>query len=161
MVYKYPSATALRHKEIGKIHQFAGLLGMDTKDRNEGSEYRSMLFSLTRKYSAAELDWRGRKMVLDHLMDLMKASGIKLSYNKPTRPLADDAQSKKIRALWLEMYQMGIVKNPDESALCAFVNREAGVAALQWLKPHQASQVIERLKQWKLRAEKKAENVTE
>lgn len=159
MANKYPSATALRRTELAKIHMAAERLGMDHKDKDEGSEYRSTLFAVTRKYSAADLDWRGRKMMLDHLNGLMKARGIKLTSGKPTRPLAADPQSKKLRALWLEMHQLGIIKNPDESALCAFVKRETGVAALQWLKPAQASQVIERLKQWQQRAEKKASNV--
>lgn len=161
MANKYPSATALRRTELAKIHMAAERLGMDCADKDEGSEYRSMLFAITRNYSAAALDWRGRKLVLDHLNNLMKARGIKLTSNKSTRPLAADPQSKKLRALWLEMHTLGIINNPDESALCAFVKRETGVAALQWLKPAQASQVIERLKQWKQRAENKAENVAE
>ena len=155
MANKYPTATALRRTELAKIHMAAERLGMDTRDESDASEYRSMLWSISRAHSAAALDWRGRKLVLDYLNNLLKARGIKLTSNKQTRPLAADPQSKKIRAIWLEMHQLGIVNNPAESALCAFVKRETGVAALQWLKPAQASQVIERLKQWKQRAEEK------
>ena len=159
MATKNQSATALRRTELAKIHMAALRLGMDTADQSEGSEYRSLLWSTARVHSAAALDWRGRKLVLDHLDGLLKARGIKLTSNKATRPLAVDPQSRKLRAMWIEMHQLGIIKNPAESALCAFVKRETGVAALQWLKPYQASRVIEILKQWKLRAEKKAEHV--
>lgn len=159
MSNKYPTTFATRRAELAKIHMAAEQLGMDTGDKDEGSEYRSMLWTVACVRSAAELDWAGRKKVLDHL----KACGAKLGFEgKPqSRALATDPQSKKLRALWLEMHTLGIIKNPDESALCAFVKRETGVAALQWLKPAQASQVIERLKQWKLRAEEKAENVAQ
>lgn len=159
MPNKYPSPNVLRRSDLAKIHMAAAALGMDCADPDEGSEYRSLLWSAARVHSAAALDWRGRKIVLDHLNGLMKSRGLKLTSNKPSRPLAADPQSKKIRALWLEMHTLGIIKNSDESALCAFVKRETGVAALQWLKPAQASQVIERLKQWLLRADKKAQDV--
>jgi len=65
-----------------------------------------------------------------------------------SRPLADDPQSRKIRALWIELHQAGKVKNPAESALTAYVKRMTGVNALQWLNTAQASNVIEALKKW-------------
>lgn len=49
------------------IHMAAEQLGMDTRDKNPGSEYRSMLWTVARVHSAAELDWAGRKNMLDHL----------------------------------------------------------------------------------------------
>jgi len=157
MANKYPTTFATRRAELAKIHMAAEQLGMDTVDKDEGSTYRSMLWTVARVRSAAGLDWAGRKKVLDHLV----ACDAKLGFEgKPqSRALADDPQSKKIRALWLELHQAEKVRNPSESALAAFVKRETGVAALQWLKPAQASQVIERLKQWLLRADKKAQDV--
>lgn len=75
--------------------------------------------------------------------------------SKPqTRSLADDAQSKKIRALWLDMAETGIVKNPSEAALAAYVKRLTGVDTLQWLSTEQASTVIETLKKWQKRMSK-------
>jgi len=67
---------------------------------------------------------------------------------KQSRALADDGQSRKIRALWLELHTAGKVRNPDESALCAYVKRQTGVEALQWLSSDQASKLIESLKKW-------------
>lgn len=156
MANKYPSTFATRRAELAKIHMAAEQLGMDTGDKDENSEYRSMLWTVARVRSAAGLDWAGRKKVLDHL----KACGAKLGFDKkPQRALADDLQSKKIRALWLELHQSGKVRNPSESALAAFVKRQTGRDALQWLNAREASAVIEELKQWLLRADKKVQNV--
>ena len=68
-----------------------------------------------------------------------------------SRKLADDAQSKKIRALWLEMHNAGIVRDPSEASLASYIKRLTGVEALQWLDAKQASGVIEALKKWQQR----------
>jgi phage gp16-like protein len=83
----------------------------------------------------------------------MKRLGFKVKHRKDTsrRKLAEDAQSKKIRALWLEMHAQGIVRNPSEASLAAYVKRLIGVEALQWLSSEQASSVIEALKKWQKR----------
>ena len=73
---------------------------------------------------------------------------------KQSRALADDGQSRKIRALWLELHTAGKVRNPDESALCAYVKRQTRVEALQWLSSDQASMLIESLKKWLARPAK-------
>ncbi len=70
---------------------------------------------------------------------------------KPSRPLAQDAESKKIRALWLFLHELGAVKNPSEEALAAYVKRIAGVDALQWISGEQAERLIETMKKWAMR----------
>jgi phage gp16-like protein len=76
------------------------------------------------------------------------------------RKLADDAQSKKIRALWLELHAAGKVRDPSERSLAHFVAGQVksshGVEALQWLDGHQASRIIEQLKKWLARPVKAA-----
>ena len=64
------------------------------------------------------------------------------------RKLADDDQSKKIRALWIQLHQVGKVKDSSEGALGSYVKRMTSVEALQWLNVKQASRVIEALKKW-------------
>lgn len=157
MANKYPTTFATRRSELAKIHMAAEQLGMDTADKDEASEYRSMLWAVARVRSAAGLGWQGRKKVLDHL----KACGATRGFDKKPQPrtLADDPQSKKIRALWLELHTVGEVRNPSESALAAFVKRQTGRDALQWLTAREASAVIEELKQWLLRADKKVQDV--
>ncbi len=92
------------------------------------------------------------EVVLEHL----KKKGFQPKAKPGTRKLADDAQSSKIRALWLDMHAAGIVKRAEESALAAYVKRLTGVDALQWLSTDQASTVIETLKKWQAREAKKA-----
>ena len=123
------------------IHVARRDIGMDEET------YRSVLLSITGKASASSLGILQLEQVLAH----MKKCGFKVRTNRQLRPLAGDAQSKKIRALWLDLHQAGAVRNASEEALAAFVKRMTGIDALQWLDSGQASQVIEELKKWKNR----------
>jgi phage gp16-like protein len=77
----------------------------------------------------------------------MEACGFKRTKPQP-RKLADDPQSKMIRALWLQLHEAGKVRNPSEEALAAFVKRQHSVDALQWLSTEKAQKLIEELKKW-------------
>jgi phage gp16-like protein len=89
-------------------------------------------------------------------VETMKAQGFKVKHrkDKSSRKLAGDAQSKKIRALWLEMHGQSIVRDPSEASLAKYVKRLTDVDALQWLDTQQASGVIEALKKWQKRCGK-------
>jgi len=106
------------------------------------------------RYSATTLDI-GK---LTQAVETMKKSGfkVKAKTDASARPLAGDAQSKKIRALWLELHGIGAVRDPSEASLAAYVKRQTGVEALQWLSEKQASGMIEVLKRWQQRVEKAA-----
>ena len=137
---KYPTRYAEQKREIQLIKIAQKQLGMDDET------YRAMLWTVARVKSSTELDFAGRKKVLDH----MESCGFKRS--KPQlRKLADDPQSKMIRALWLQLHEVGKVRNPDEAALAAFVKRQTGRDALQWLNGKEASALIEELKKWAAR----------
>lgn len=137
---KFKQADIAR-REIQLIH-----IARQQTDMDEDT-YRAMLHDRFGVSSSKDMDWRQRKQLLDHF----KMLGFKVTPSK-TRPqsraLADDAQSKKIRELWLTLHTNGKVRNPDESALAAFVKRQTKVDALQWLSTKQASAVIEELKKW-------------
>lgn len=97
------------------------------------------------RYSASTLS----NTQLFTALEVMKRQGFKIKPStKSKRALADDAQSKMIRALWLELHQAGVVRSAEESALAAYIKRMTGVEALQWLSTAQASTVIEALKKW-------------
>jgi hypothetical protein len=113
----------------------------------EDDTYRDMLWSLARVRSAGDLDFAGRKRVLDHL----KACG----FNR-TRPVAKDPQSRKVRALWLALRDLGALHDASEAALAAYVSRQTGAKALQWASSEQISKVIEALKSWERRASRGA-----
>jgi len=99
------------------------------------------------KTSSGDCDVAELEAVLKHL----KACGFKVKPKAGGRPLADDGQSRKMRALWLELHAAGKVRDPSEAALAAFCKRHTGVEALQWLTAAQASRLIEHLKQWQRR----------
>ena len=119
--------------------------------------YRAILELIGKKASSADLTIPELEKVLEHL----KRSGFKVrsksksapkpAQAKPSRPLAQDLESKKIRALWLFLHELGAVKNPSEEALAAYVKRIAGVDALQWISGQQAERLIETMKKWAMR----------
>jgi len=123
--------------------------------------YRAMLLTVTGKDSSAGLSVPQLERVLAH----MKAHGFKVRHKSPpdrprdsrhppgglSRSIAQDAQSKKIRALWLSLHDMGAVRDCSEAALGAYVKRITHCDALQWLDADQASRVIETLKKWQFR----------
>ncbi len=120
--------------------------------------YRSILQRFGRKESSSDLTVPELEQVLEHL----KRSGFKVRSKgkpakpkavkaKPSRPLAQDAESKKIRALWLFLHELGAVNNPSEEALASYVKRIAGVDALQWISGEQAERLIETMKKWAMR----------
>lgn len=95
--------------------------------------------------STADLSVPNLRLVLEQL----KSKGFKVRpTKKPARTLADDPQAQKIRSLWLELHEMGVVRDPSETALAKYVFSMTKVQALQWLTTGQASHVIETLKQW-------------
>jgi len=115
------------------------------------------------RYSATTLS---DKQLLNAL-EAMKQSGFKVRHangnkagNPKSRALADDAQSKMIRALWLELHAVGGVRHSSERALARWIAGQTkssdGIEALQWLSSAQASRLIEQLKQWLQRIKKKA-----
>lgn len=134
---KYPARTDLKKREITLIQIARRQLGM------EDDSYYAMLWSVARVHSSTELDFAGRKKVLEHL----EACGFKRT--KPqARKLADDPQSKMIRALWLRLHEVGKVRNPSETALAAFVKSQTKRDDLHWLSGKEASALIEQLKKW-------------
>lgn len=120
--------------------------------------YRSILQRFGGKNSSSDLTVSELGQVLEHL----KCSGFKVRYRgkpakpkavnaRPSRILAQNAESRKILALWLFLHELGAVKNPSEEALAAYVKRIAGVDALQWINGEQAERLIETMKMWAMR----------
>lgn len=127
-----------RRADLAAIHVGKKALGM------EDDAYRAMLWSIARVKSAGDLDFAGRRAVLDHLR--------KCGFTSARRaPGAQDPTSRKIRAQWLRLKGLGVLRNASERALEQYVERVTGVTKLQWLSSDQASTVIESLKQWERR----------
>lgn len=130
--------------------------------RLDDDVYRAALQSATGKTSTTEMT----VPELEKTLEAMKSKGFKVRHKtrgtrkggQASRPVDQEAQARKIRALWLGLHRAGIVRDPNESALAAYVKRMTGVEALQWLDEHQASRVIEQLKKWGFRAARQAED---
>jgi len=141
---------AERLRLIKLIHVGRRELNMDEES------YRAMLSNMPElegATSTAKLSVPKLKLVLE----LLKTKGFKVtpkaknSVKKPRKidlKQADDAQSRLIRHLWLELHTIGAVRDSSEVALSRYVFRITQVNALQWLDSNQASRVIESLKKW-------------
>ena len=135
-------------KLIQLIHVAVSQLKLDE------DTYRQMLLSITGSQSTREMDVQQ----LTRVLEALKRKGFRVKPSKrvkTTLPLDDSLQSKKIRALWLEMASAGIVRDSSEQALTQWVKRETGIDGLRWLNTDQASKVIEKLKQWYKRITRK------
>ncbi|MFC6444584.1 regulatory protein GemA [Shinella zoogloeoides] len=57
--------------------------------------------------------------------------------------------AKKLQALWISMWNLGLVESRDDAALVSFVKRQTGLDQVRFLHhPVDAEKVIEALKAW-------------
>jgi phage gp16-like protein len=127
---------------LAKIHMGKAALGMAEDD------YRALLGRIAGAASAADLRVPQLAAVVEELKRLGWADKPKAPKRAGNRPQAGDPQSAKIRALWLALYHLGEIANPEEVSLAAFAKRQTGVDALQFLTVYQARKVTEVLKSW-------------
>lgn len=120
----------------------------------EDSAYRDLLWALARVKSATELDWTGRKKVLDHF----KACGFKIK-SSPANKSANDAEYRKVRALWTELHKLGAIAHDTDHAVRAYVERMTKKSDFAFVNSFQSQMVIESLKKWIARVEKEKTNV--
>lgn len=131
-------------KDLAKIHIAKKDLGLDDET------YRALLQRVAGVQSARDLDAKGCSTVLAEFY----RSGWrpKPPRSKQGATLANDPQSRKIRALWLTLFDAGVVRDASEQALGRYCKRQTGVERLHWLSAGQARKLIEALKQWGARA---------
>lgn len=119
------------------------------------SEYRKIIASCAcGKTSSKELSIAELELV----MRSMKSHGFIVTINNKNHSqqqkiYANDPQSKMIRGLWIELYEMGEVNDNSEMALAKFTKRMTGVDHYAFLDSDRASQLIEHLKAWRKRKE--------
>jgi phage gp16-like protein len=131
-------------KHLAKVHIAKKDLGLDEET------YRDIVQRVTGHPSAGECTERQ----LDELLGEFKRLGW-TPKPKGRKPLSKSPRVRKIWALWNQMCKDGLVRveghAEQRTALRAFVVRMTGVTDPEWLKPAQASQVIEGLKAWRNR----------
>lgn len=131
--------------QIRTIHTAIRTLGL-----NEG-EYRAIYLSNTGQSSLKDMTDKERSRVLFALRKL----GFKPRASKNDTVMADDPQACLVRHHWLTLAHYGELRNTSETALLAYVKRITGVARFEWLKQPQMTVVVETIKKWVVRIEKK------
>lgn len=126
---------------IAKIHIARKQLAM------EEDSYRAMLKRITGKESSGDMKPAELEAVLKEFARLgFTATARKASSGKGGLP--SDAQARKIRALWLNLYHLGEIENGAEEALIAYCYRMSGVARIEWMHAQQFDNVIRGLLGW-------------
>lgn len=142
----FASARATQRARLIKIVQ-TGRNHLDLDD----DTYRDMLASHSNgKRSAKDLAVHELEAVVKHLRRAgftpTKPAG---AAPREHRKLDTSPEATKARALWLWLHQVGIVRDPSEAALAAFVRRTNGVDDLRWAR--RKDWTIEGLKAWAAR----------
>lgn len=107
-------------------------------------DYRQMLFDATGETSLRQCD-EGQ---LNRMLQLLKSKGFRpmpKGRGGSPRP-AQHPMARKARALWISLYQLGVVRNSSEVALEAFAKRQLGCEKLVWARQSDGNKLIEALK---------------
>lgn len=129
-------------KSIAAIHVARKELGLDDET------YRAALVQVTGKSSSADMSEAERQKVLERF----RQQGFK-GYSKGARKPLEGRFAKKLQALWIAGYNLGLVKDRDDRALLAFVKRQTGIDHVRFLRhADDAAKAIEALKAWLARA---------
>ncbi|MCW5657400.1 MAG: regulatory protein GemA [Burkholderiaceae bacterium] len=139
-----------RKADLAAIHIAKAALGWDD------DFYRDILFTVCRVRSSGDLDHAGRKRFLAHLRACGWSGG-----STPRRSSARPATAAKrptltkpqrlMWSLWQQLYEAGVVTDRRMPALLHFIERQTGIARLEWLNSAQEDLVIQSLKAWRKR----------
>lgn len=131
-------------------------LGLDDED------YRALLESVTGARSAKGLS----AAKLDAVITAMKGLGFKVKggaqvngrRSPPSAAKVQAPEVRKVRAIWITMYNDGFVRDGSDDALGSYIKRMtasanggAGITRPEWLTSVQAERVLEALKKWHIR----------
>ncbi len=121
------------------IHVGKAQLGLDE------DTYRDLLQLVTGKRSAKDMTPAEREKVLDE----MRRRGFDQGRLKGRRKPLEGKYARKLQALWIAGWNLGIIRNRDDRALIEFVDGRTGIQHPRWL--HHADdgkKAVEALKGW-------------
>lgn len=126
-------------KQIGAIHALAARAGLDDDMR------RDFLERETGARSSKALSSASAARVIDKLKEIAgQSAGAKGAVAGLDAPVA-----KKLRALWIAAWDLGLLRDRSDRALLSFLERQTGVSHTRFLnEPGAASSAIEALKIW-------------
>ena len=109
--------------------------------------YRAMLRSAGGADSTTEMGVPALLKVLEQA----KRSGFQVRSKPGDRRQNTSHEARKVRALWLFLHELGVVKDPSEAALAKYVKRIAQVDDMHWADGRAMERLIETLKKWAMR----------
>ncbi|WP_273790125.1 regulatory protein GemA [Bartonella sp. CM31XJBT] len=119
---------------LAVLHMGKRALGLDDET------YRALLYRLTGKQSAKDLSVLEKRLVVAE----MKACGF-----EPNVKRLEGKYAKKLQALWIAGWNLGIIRDRSDKALLAFVKRQTGIDHIRFLRDSDdACRAIEALKGW-------------
>lgn len=127
---------------IATIHVLKAKAGLDD------DAYRDMLDQQTGKRSSTELNVREAGRVIDRLRELAGEPGVAGAVAGLDGPLG-----RKLRALWIAGWNLGVVRDRTDRAMLKFLERQSGVSHVRFLaSARDGHAAIEGLKAWLGRA---------
>lgn len=131
---------------LAAIHVAKKQLGLDDDD------YRALLERVTGKRSCRDMTPAELSAVLAEFRrrGFAPASSTRSGTRRAAGPYAG-----KLQALWIAGWNLGVVKNRDDAAMIAFVERQTGLSHTRFLTDAgDAAKAIEALKAWLAREAK-------
>ena len=120
------------------IHAGCRALGYDEDMR------RNLYRAVTGESSAADMSEAQRSAVVAEL----RRRGFETASNGSRKPL-DGPYAKKLQALWIAGWNLGLIRDRDDRALLAFVRRQTGIGHTRFLhRAADGAKAIEALKAW-------------
>jgi phage gp16-like protein len=136
--------SSITSKQISVIKLAQGQLGIGDDD------YRALLQDRFRVKSCKDLTFNQAGALIEELkvkgFDFIGRDVKSDSSLGKTARAGNEPQDQKIRAMWLTLYDCGIIRDPLERAMLAFVKRQTGRDALPWCSVAEKQNVIEALK---------------
>ncbi len=124
-----------RRRELAQIHIAKAQIGLDDET------YRAMLWTVARVRSAADLDYAGRKAVLDH----MKARGFEVRAPKEKRPSDWDWVNNAAADRQAMLRKIAVMlKDADrqKAYVDAIAKQMFGVDLVEFCKPDQLRRIV-------------------
>lgn len=88
-----------------------------------------------------------------HVIEKLKALSGQPTAAKGAVPGLDSKVARKMQALWIAGWNLGIIKDRTDRAMLSFLERQTGVSHTRFLQhPSEATAAIEALKEWLARA---------
>lgn len=132
------AAPDTRRRELAQIHIAKAQLGMAE------DSYRQMLWTVGRVRSSADLDYGGRKAVLDHL----KACGFRVRAPKAKRPGAWDWVNNAAGDRQAMLRKIAVVlkdANREKAYADGIAKQMFGVDLVEFCKPDQLHRIVSAL----------------